>query len=201
MTATAGFKEKIYTIEEYFESEERSQEKHEFYNGKITTMPGGTPIHNEIAAKVIAQLIIAIKTASRKYRVYTSDMKIQIPAENTFVYPDAVVVCENPILYKHYKTVITNPLLIVEVLSKSTEEHDRSTKFDYYRSLPSFQEYVLLSQTRPRASVYHRRGTNTWEIDDITTGVLDLQSIGCQIVLEDIYEDVLFESNEVSENE
>lgn len=199
MTASANFKEKIYTIEEYLELEEHSQEKHEYYNGKIITMPGGTPNHNEIAVNVMTALRIAVKTAQKKYRVYNSDMKIQIPEENLFVYPDAVVVCENPILYKHYKSVITNPLLIVVVLSNSTEKYDRGTKFGYYQTLPSFQEYVLLSQTKPRASVYHRKGANTWEIDNITEGVLNLKSIGCQISLADIYEDIEFEVNEPEE--
>lgn len=201
MTASAAFKEKIYTPEEYFELEEYAREKYEYYNGKVIKMAGGTPTHNQIALHVGAELRFALKKTKGKFLIYNSDTKIQIPEENLFVYPDAVVVCEKPILYKHYKTIITNPLLIVEVLSNSTEEHDRGTKFDYYRSLPSFQEYVLLSQTKPRASVYHRKGKNTWEIDDITTGILDLQSIGCQILLEDIYEDIIFELDEPDQNE
>lgn len=199
MAVSANFQKKTYTIEEYLELEERSQEKHEYYNGKIKTMPGGTPTHNQIAAHAIAELRFALKTAQKKFLIYNSDMKIQIPDENVFVYPDAVVICEKPILYKNRKDVIVNPLLIVEVLSKSTEEHDRGTKFDYYRSLPSFQEYVLLSQTKPRASVYHRESVDTWRIENVKEGFIHLQSIGCQISLEDIYEDIIFEINDEME--
>lgn len=191
MTAAS---QKIYTEEEYLALEARAQEKHEYYNGKIIKMSGGTPVHNEIAVNITTALKIAIKTAKKKFRVYNSDMKIQIPTENLFVYPDAVVVCEKPILYKHYKTVITNPLLIIEVLSKSTEEYDRGRKFDYYRTLPSFQEYVLLSQDKPFASVYHRENTDTWRIFNITEGVIPLQSIGSEVSLKDIYEDIIFET-------
>lgn len=191
MTAAS---QKIYTEEEYLAMEARSQEKHEYYNGKIIKMSGGSPVHNEIAVNITTALKIALKKAPKKYRVYNSDMKIQIPDENLFVYPDAVVVCEKPILYKHYKTVITNPLLIVEVLSKSTEEYDRGVKFDYYRTLPSFQEYVLLSQSKPRASVYHRESVDTWRIINVVEGAIHLQSIGCDISLEDIYEDIIFDA-------
>ncbi|MFN7120190.1 MAG: Uma2 family endonuclease [Saprospiraceae bacterium] len=102
-----------------------------------------------------------------------------------------------PILYKDRKDVITNPLLIVEVLSKATAEYDRSIKFDYYRSLPSFQEYVLLSQSKPRASVYHREGENTWHIEDVRSGMIQLKSVDCQIDIAAIYEDITFEPEDI----
>lgn len=201
MTVSAGFKERIYTAEEYLEMEARSLEKHKYYNGKIIKMAGVKPVHNQIAAHAIAELRFALKKAKKKFLIYNSDTKIQIPTENLFVYPDAVVVCEKPILYKNRKDVITNPLLIVEVLSKSTEQHDKGKKFDYYRTLPSFQEYVLLSQDKPFASVYHRETMDTWRIRDIKEGIIDLQSIGCQINLEDIYEDIIFEADEPNQDE
>lgn len=197
MTASAGFKDKIYTVEEYLELEVRSQEKHEYYNGKIIKMAGATFIHNEIAVNTITAIRMALRqTGNKKYKLSNSDTKIQILTKNTFVYPDAVVVYEEPIFYKNRKDVIINPLLIVEVLSRSTAEYDRGTKFDYYQTLPSFQEYILLSQDMPHASVYHRKSVDTWQIENITEGVLDLQSIGCQILLADIYEDIIFDLNE-----
>jgi Uma2 family endonuclease len=201
MTASAGFKEKLYTVEEYLEMEERSLEKHEYYNGKIIKMSGGKPVHNQIAMHIGAELRFALKKTKKKFLIYNSDTKIQIPSENLFVYPDAVVVCERPILYGNRKDVIINPLLIVEVLSKATEQHDKGKKFDYYRTLPSFQEYVLLSQDKPFASVYHRETMDTWRIRDIKEGIIDLQSIGCQINLEDIFEDIIFESEEINQND
>ncbi len=199
MTASANFKEKIYTVEEYLEMEERSQEKHEYYNGKIIKMPGATFNHNLVAINVATALKFALRQQSKKYLVLGSDMKIQIATLQSFVYPDAVVVFEKPTFYKNRKDVIINPLLIIEVLSKSTEQYDKGKKFDYYRTLPSFQEYVLLNQDKPFASVYHRETVDTWRIKDVKEGLIDLESIGCQISLADIYEDIVFEVNESEE--
>lgn len=182
--------------------EERSLEKHEYYNGKIIKMAGATFIHNQIAVNIITAIRMALRqTGSSKYKLSNSDIKIQILTKNTFVYPDAVVVYEEPIFYKNRKDVIINPLLIVEVLSRSTAEYDRGTKFDYYQTLPSFQEYVLLSQDMPHASVYHRKSVDTWQIENVKEGEIDLQSIGCQINLEDIFEDIIFESDEINQND
>ena len=195
---TAAF-QKTYTEEEYLAMEERSQEKHEYYNGKINTMPGGTLNHNLIAANIMLAIKLALRQINKKCLVLGSDMKIHITEESLFVYPDAVVICEQPIFYKNRKDVIVNPLLIVEVLSNSTKAYDRGVKFDHYRTLPSFQEYVLLSQDNPRASVYHRESVDTWRIINIKEGFITLQSIGCQINLDDIYEDIIFDSNDVKE--
>lgn len=192
---TAAAREKIYTEEDYLVLEASAQEKHEYYDGKIITMPGGTLNHNLIAANVLLAIKLALRQLNKKCLVLGSDMKIRIAEENLFVYPDAVVICDQPVFYKDRKDVITNPLLIVEVLSKSTEEYDRGVKFDYYRTLPSFQEYVLLSQNKPRASVYHRESVDTWRIINVIEGAIHLQSIGCDILLEDIYEDIIFDAD------
>lgn len=192
---TAAAQEKVYTEEDYLVLEESAQEKHEYYNGKIITMPGGTLNHNLIAANVLLSIKLALRQLNKKCLVLGSDMKIRISEENLFVYPDAVVICNQPIFYKDRKDVIINPLVIIEVLSKSTEAYDRGTKFDYYRTLPSFQEYVLLSQNKPRASVYHRESVDTWRIINVKEGAIHLQSIGCDILLEDIYEDIVFDSD------
>ncbi len=200
MVAVAS-KEKLYTIEEYFELEERSAVKHEFHNGKLISMAGGTHLHNEIALKVAAALLQIVKTIPKKFKVYNSDMRIQIPEFQSFVYPDAVVVCEKPEFWEGRRDVIVNPLLVVEVASTSTQEYDRNLKFYKYRTLPSFKEYVLVSQDSHYITSMFREEEDLWRASD-ARGIeksIQLYSIGCKLDLATVYEDVEFEQPEVSD--
>jgi Uma2 family endonuclease len=185
-----------YTVEEYLAIEDKSKEKHEFRNGKITKMPGAKPVHNLIAANVIIQLGIAVENAAKNYFILTSDTKIHIPRFNSFVYPDAVVVCEQIELYPGSTTVITNPLLIVEVLSPSTEKHDRESKFYDYKQIPSFKEYLLVAQKMPYVVSSFKTAERTWqdtEAEDLQSSIY-LKSIDCTLSLQKIYKGVIFET-------
>lgn len=186
--------EKTYSFEEYLALEKRSTEKLEFRNGKIVPMSGGTTDHNEIAANIIAALKFQIKKLEKRYHLYTSDMKIQIEDLDFFVYPDTVVVAEKPLFFKDRKDIITNPLLIVEVLSPSTAIYDRGLKFDFYRHIPSFREYVLVQQDRPYVSVFYREEENLWRTTDVggKGKEVELQSIGCTLSLDDMYDNIDF---------
>lgn len=186
--------EKIYTPEEYLAIEEVSSAKHQYLNGKIIEMSGGTANHNLIAANIITALNIALEEKSIQHLVYTSDMKIQIPKLNHFVYPDAVVVCEKPVFYNNRKDVIINPLLIVEVLSPSSEEKDRNLKFFEYRTLPSFKEYVLVSQEKALVSTFYQEKTKTWVETEAegTDNSIYLSSIDCHISLKRVFKGVEF---------
>ncbi len=186
--------EKNYTIEEYLALEDASVEKHEFYNGKIIKMSGAKPNHNIIAANIITALNNALEKKEKEYFVLTSDSKIYNPRLNSFLYPDAVVICETIELYPGSATVITNPLLIVEVLSPSTEEHDRTGKFYDYKLIPSFKEYVLVWQTIPSVTASYKIGERTWqdtEAEGLDSAVY-LQSIDCTIDLKKIYRGIKF---------
>lgn len=186
--------EKNYTIEEYLAMEDASVEKHEFYNGKIIKMAGAKPNHNIIAANIIAELIFGIQNKPKEYFVLTSDSKIYNPRFNSFLYPDAVVICEEVELYPGSSTVITNPLLIVEVLSPSTEEHDRTGKFYDYKLIPTFKEYVLVWQTIPSVTTSYKIGDRTWQDTDADgiDATIYLQSIDCSIELKKIYRGIKF---------
>lgn len=184
---------KRYTVEEYFELEKQSKEKLEFYNGKIEPMSGGTDIHNEIALKIGAALLYLLEDEG--YKVYNSDMKIYIPSVGTFVYPDAVVVCRQPEFYQGRRDIITNPLLIVEVLSPSTQGHDRGPKFFDYRSIPTFKEYLLVGQDRPHIVSFYREQEHTWaerEAEGLEVSLL-LKSVGCELPLGKVFKGVNFE--------
>ncbi len=185
---------KVYTFEEYLRREEKSVEKHEFYNGKIIKMPGGTDIHSEIAANVITALKIVVRPLPRKFRVYDSNLKIHIEPTNTGVYPDALIVCEEPQFWQNRRDVIINPLLIVEILSPSTQAYDRLGKFELYKLLPSFQEYVLVNTDKLSVETRFQEEPNLWRIKmetDIENSV-NLRSLGVAISMSDVYENIVF---------
>ncbi len=186
--------EKTYTVEEYFALDERAEEKLEFHNGKIITMSGGTTKHSEIALKIGAALLYLLE--DKPFRIYNSDIKIQIPAYHKFVYPDAAVVSVQPVYYQGRRDTITNPLLIVEVLSPSTEQYDRKGKFMEYRTLPSFKEYVLVEQDRPMVTTFFRNEAGHWEDTDISglEQSVRLRSVDCEIPLARIYKNIDFAS-------
>ena len=185
---------KTYSIAEYLAMEDSSVEKHEFYNGKIITMPGASPIHNLIAVNISTQLSNELEKIESDFLVLNSDTRIHIPKFNYFLYPDAVVVCEGIQLYPGSSTVITNPLLIVEVLSPSTEERDRTYKFSDYKRIPSFKEYVLVTQTIPWVTASFKIGDKTWQDTDAEglEASIYLKSIDCTIDLKKIYRGIKF---------
>ena len=189
--------ESLYTPEEYLYREERSKSKHEYVNGKIIPMPGASVPHNLITVNVITALKSFLKKGEKKYFVMGSDIKIGIQAFTHFRYPDAVVVCEEIKYYGSRTDVIINPLLIVEVLSTGTESVDRGVKFDDYKTLSSFKEYVLISQEKPYVSTYFREEEDLWRtkvVEDLEASV-NLRSIGCEIALTDIYDQIEFVSS------
>lgn len=199
MVATAEFlkKEKVqktYTLDEYLRREEKSVDKHEFYNGQIVKIPNAKFYHNLTSGNVSAAIKIAVKLLSKKYLVLGDGQKIYIEPENISVYPDGLVVSEAPIFYKDQEYLLTNPLLVVEVLSRSTQAYDKQGKFDLYTNLPSFHEYVMVDPKRYFVETRFREEEDLWRIKtekDPTKSVL-LRSMGISISLEDIYENVVF---------
>jgi Uma2 family endonuclease len=165
-----------WSIEEYFRAEEKSIHKHEYHDGIVKKMAGGQLPHNRLAQKAANLIDSFIESKEFNFIVSNSDTKIRIEQYNKFVYPDAVVICEKPEFYQNRKDTITNPLLIVEVLSDSTKDYDRTTKYEYYRTIPSFKEYVLVHQDRRHVSVYTKQADDTWIVRDYdgeeTTAIL-----------------------------
>jgi Uma2 family endonuclease len=155
-------KSRSYTLEEYFKREEKALYKHEYHNGKIKKMAGGSFNHDNIASKAIHLILEFLEINELNCYVNGSDTKIRIETHDRVVYADALVVCEKPIFYKERKDTITNPSVIVEVLSQSTRKFDRKLKFDFYKSLESFKEYVLINQDRKRVSVFTKQTDGTW---------------------------------------
>ncbi len=188
-------KKNKYTFDEYLDFERQSSIKHEFINGKIVEMAGGTGNHGIIAANMVAELKFSLKEKEKQYFVLGSDLKIRIEAVNEARYLDALVICEKLEYYDNRKDVILNPLLIVEVLSPGTQKYDRSTKFDEYKTISSFKEYVLISQKMPYVSTYYREEEDLWRIKTTMNkqASVYLRSIDVEISLDDIYDGVQFE--------
>jgi Uma2 family endonuclease len=187
-------KPKVYTFEQYLRREEKSAEKHEFYNGKIVKMPGGTDIHSEIGMNIGTAIKLAVRPLSIKYRVYNSDLKIRVESLDSGIYPDALVICKEPEYWQGRRDVIINPLLIVEVLSPSTQIYDRKAKFELYKELPSFQEYVLINSDTYSVETRFREEPDLWRIRTETNidNMVALRSLGVSISLTDIYENIDF---------
>lgn len=186
--------EKKYSLDEYLTREARSLYKHEFYNGKIVRMAGAKATHNQIAANLTGALKYTLRPLPRKFIVYNSDQKVYIESENVGVYPDALVVCEEPQFWRGREDLIVNPLLIVEVLSRSTAPFDKSGKFLLYEQLPSFQEYVLVEQNYPKVESWYRLTEHSWDktVQIEPNGFIELRSLGVSLSLAEVYEYVNF---------
>ncbi|MFZ4813878.1 MAG: Uma2 family endonuclease [Phototrophicaceae bacterium] len=180
------------TVEEYLAFERASDEKHEYIDGKIYAMAGAKPHHVLIATNIARSLGNQLEEGP--CTVYQSDLKVNVKTKSGFVYPDIVVVCGDLEYYDDSQDIITNPILIVEVLSPSTEKRDRTTKFRLYEALPSLQAYVLVSQDEVNIEQYWRNG-ETWGYEAATSldRVLTLPSIDCTLALSQVYRKVTFD--------
>lgn len=177
------------TAEAYLEQERRAETKSEFVDGEIFAMTGASPAHNLICGNLIRELGNQLKT--RPCRVYTSDQRVQLG--DAYVYPDVTVVCGRPEFRN--KDNLTNPVLIVEVLSPATADYDQGGKFARYRQLSSLQEYLLVAQDQAQVIHYHRQDDNHWLLTELEgpDAVLELPSLECRLVLSEVYDKVFEE--------
>ncbi len=186
--------QQIYTLEEYLDFEVNSSERHEYINGEIRLMTGGTPNHNQIALNLSGTLNFALKR--QPYRVFVTDQRLWIPEKRLYTYPDIIVIQGDIQLQEGRKDTITNPLIIAEVLSASTRNYDKDEKFAAYRTLPTFQEYLLIDQYTIHIEHYYKTDEKHWifvEYND-SNETLSLNSISFEISVADIYDKVEFES-------
>jgi Uma2 family endonuclease len=177
-----------YSYQEYLEFERDSGLKHEFEDGEITAMAGGSRRHSALASRISAALESARKPGCVAFQ---SDQKVRVLATGKATYPDASLVC-GPIEGDPADPsghTITNPTVVVEVLSPSTEEEDRGNKWQHYQLIPALREYVLVSQAQKRIEHYRRLESGAWEYRDLSEGALRLES-GAIIDLETLYADL-----------
>jgi len=174
------------TMAEYLALEEESETKHEYLGGQVYDMAGGTPDHGLVALNVGAELRAQLR--DRPCRVYNSDVRIRVQATDVSTYPDVSVVCGKIQLDMDDPGAIVNPVVLVEVLSKSTEGYDRGEKFAHYREIPSLREYVLVAYQKKRVEVYRRDEQGVWTFWEARgSGTIELTSIGCTLALDEVY--------------
>ena len=183
---------RYYSPEEYLELEVNSEIRHEYINGLIIPMTGGTPNHNQLALNFSGTLNYLLKR--QPYQVFVTDQRLWIPDPKIHTYPDIMVV-KIPLEYQEgRKDTLVNPVMIAEVLSKSTKSYDRDEKFSAYRTIPTLQEYILIDQYTMHVEQYSKTDKNKWifsEFNDAEEN-LNLASIPCQISLADMYDKVDF---------
>jgi Uma2 family endonuclease len=176
----------LVSPEEYLALERSSETRHEYADGEVFAMSGGTLEHSLTAANITRELGNAL--ADRPCRVLSSDMRIQIPTRDRYVYPDGAVVCGKPQFEDATRDTLLNPILVVEVLSDSSERYDRGDKFAQYRTLPSLKEYVLASQKEPRLEVFTRQADESWILRIYEAGeTAMLTTIDCAIPVDRAY--------------
>jgi Uma2 family endonuclease len=186
--------ERTYTVEEYLELEINSEERHEFWDGDIRLMTGGTPDHNDIAGNLLVLLKSALR--GKPFRTFVADQRLWIPARNIYTYPDVMVV-PKPIQLQTGRTdTVTNPCFIAEVLSTSTKDYDRGDKFLAYRTIPTFQEYLLIDQYAIHVEHHVKTSPNQWLLSEYSSPdvTLSFSSFDCQVNIADLYEDISLES-------
>jgi Uma2 family endonuclease len=182
--------------EEYLTIERNAERKSEFYAGEMFAMAGASEAHNLITVNVTRELSSQLR--GRPCRTYAGDMRVKVSETGLYTYPDVAVACGEVQFEDTHRDTLLNPTVIVEVLSPSTEAYDRGEKFAQYLRLPSLQQYILIAQDRPRIERYRRSEEQEW-IFSATDGLENtthLGSIGCDLVLADVYDRVEFAAAE-----
>lgn len=171
---------------EYLALERSSEVRHEYADGEIFAMAGGTLEHNLIAANVASELRAALR--DRQCFVCPSDMRVKISASTRYAYPDVSVVCGEPAFEDPRRDTLLNPSVLFEVLSDSSESYDRGGKFAQYRTLPSLTDYVLVDQKQVLVEHFSRQPDGTWVLRVVGSGeLLVLDSIGCEVAVDEVY--------------
>jgi Uma2 family endonuclease len=179
------------TPEQYLEIERKAEFKSEYYQGEMFAMGGARFAHTVVVSNISGELHQQLRRGP--CTVSSSDLRVRVSATGLYTYPDVVVVCDPQFLDGHFDVVL-NPVLLVEVLSPSTEAYDRGRKFKHYRAIESLQAYLMLASDRVQADLYTRQPDGGWLLTSASNqeDVLSLPSIGCQLTLADLYEKVDF---------
>lgn len=185
-----------YTAGQYIEFEQASDVKHSYYAGEIVAMVGASRAHCLIVTNLVSLLHTLLM--DRDFLVFPSDMRVKVNASGLYTYPDVSVVAGEGEYEMRGPQSLLNPLVLIEVLSPSTEEYDQNGKFEHYRLLPSLQHYVLVSQDERRIEVRSRQNDGTWKTSVATDSdrAVSLVAIGCELTLADVYRKVPLESRE-----
>lgn len=175
-----------FTPDEYLVLERKAAYKSEYFLGEIFAMSGASLTHGLITVDIATELNIQLRES--ECRVVTNDLRVKTLPDVSYFYPDVIVYCDEPEFEDDSFDTLLNPVIIMEVLSPSTEEYDRGEKFEYYKQLPSLKEYILVAQDKISLEHYVMQGTE-WELTTFAdpTDTLTLSTIKCKLTLKDIY--------------
>jgi len=184
---------KRYTASEYLALEDKAEFKNEFINGEIIPMAGASANHNKIALNFCR--LFPLVVGDQNYEIFMSDMRLWMPEYNRYTYPDVMVVAGEPVFVDQKQMEVTNPSLIVEILSSSTQTYDHDSKFRQYRSIPTFQEYILVYQNGYEVDHYVKESEDRWFLMPYKgeESVIKLVSMQIEIRLKDLYKRVKFD--------
>lgn len=178
-----------YTYREYLALEDGANVRHEFFDGEIYAMAGGTPEHAAICANVSTALNLQLR--GKGCRVHASDLRIRVLATGLVTYPDVSVVCARAELDPDSRVTVINPTAVVEVLSPSTAAYDRGEKLANYQRIPSLREVVLVAHDERLVEVWHRDAAGAWTRREARSGGIALDALGCTLDVDDVYRDEL----------
>ncbi|MDQ6890029.1 MAG: Uma2 family endonuclease [Bacteroidota bacterium] len=183
-----AYQKKSYSIEEYLEMENAATEKHEYYKGEIFAMSGAGTRHNIISINIIASLHNSLK--GKSCQPYGSDMRIHIPENTLFTYPDISIICGDIMTPKEDKNTATNPTVIIEILSPSTRDYDRGGKFMLYRAIPTLKEYILIEAELIHIEHFAINKEGLWQLKEYSRleDQLIFESLDVKLLLNDVYD-------------
>jgi Uma2 family endonuclease len=184
---------KYISIEDYLAAEETALQKHEYYKGEVFAMAGAGIAHYRIVRNTSTEIDSLLR--DKDCELFPSDLRVYIEANSLFTYPDLTIFCEPINLYNNRTDTATNPVVIIEVLSKSTQDYDRGSKFKLYRGLPSLNEYILISSTEVLVEKYTKQADNKWQFtaNNIREESFAIDAIGLFIEVNFLYRGVTFE--------
>jgi Uma2 family endonuclease len=184
----AVYGKKKFTEEEYLEFEKISGEKHEYYHGEIFAMAGVSTTHNILFSNLFSELGYRLKGS--KCKPFGSDMRIHIPKNTLYTYPDISVICGEIKTKNDDEWNVLNPTVIIEILSPSTRNYDKGGKFEFYKEIPTLKEYILADSESVNVTVWHINEKGNWELKEYKTAddLLRVNTLGLIIPLGDIYE-------------
>ena len=179
--------------EEYLKAERDATEKHEYYQGEVFAMSGASLKHNKVFSNLFGELCIKLK--GKECQPYGSDLRIHIPENTLYTYPDISIFCSPPNLTDDNFDTATNPTVIIEILSKSTRNYDLGSKFKLYRDIKSLKTYVLVDSLSFSVELHNKNENDIWELQDfkLLTDTLVLKTLQIEILLKDIYENITFD--------
>jgi len=179
--------ERLLTPEEYLTKESQADFRSEYFDGQMFAMAGASRRHNRIISNLVIRL--GIQLEETPCNIYANDLKVKISKTGLYTYPDVVITCGDEIFDDTEQNVLLNPILIIEVLSDSTEAYDRGRKFRHYQYIESLMEYVLVSQNEEQIECYVRQNNGNWlySKNDSPDDTVKFDSVACSLILKTVY--------------